>query len=103
MDNSPDFRHCCPLTWLLAETPQRRNTAKGVSTLVELVDPQRLKRSLVVWLDGEPGDILSAARPRTPIALHVETVYSGKAHGELVGVASRESVEAAFTRAVEKR
>lgn len=89
------------LTWLLGDDP-RTITTKGVDkrTVIELRDAARLSQSLVIWLDGE-ADGLPELRTGTPVALHVESVRSGRGRGELVANVSREAIVAAFARARE--
>jgi len=89
------------LQWLLADDVRTIKTKSGEEkTVLELRDPRRLSQSLVVWLDGPAGP-LSGHQPGTVVQLHVESVRSGRARGELMGNASRASVEASFARAAE--
>lgn len=89
------------LSWLLAG-PVRSYTSKASGqrrTLIELCDPQRLKRCVTVFLDGEAGPKLEAVAARSVITLHVEELNAGNARGELIARVDRAAVEAAFERA----
>jgi hypothetical protein len=87
------------LAWLLADDPRTITTKEGAKrTVVELRDPRRLSQSLVLWLDGEVGN-LAGLQPGTLVQLHVESVRSGRSRGELVGNVQRAAVEAAFAHA----
>lgn len=90
------------LVWLLADDPRAVQTKAGKTmTVVELRDPTRLANSLVLWVEGAVSGVFEQVPPRTPIALHVPSVRSGRGRGELIASVSRESLEAAFTRALE--
>lgn len=92
------------LTWYLADEPRAITTKDGKDmTVLELRDPRRLANSLVIWLDGLMSPPLQQVLPNTLISVHVESVRSGRARGELVARASREAVEAAFARAAAER
>lgn len=93
------------LTWYLADQPRTVQTKAGKEmTVLELRDPRRLANSLILWLDGPATGVLEQVPPNTLVSLHVESVRSGRARGELIGqVASREVVEAAFLLAAEAR
>lgn len=85
--------------WLLGEEPRSMTTKKGERrTVLTLHDPKRLTQTLAIWLDGEADD-LPVVKPRSPVVIHVESVRSGQARGELVASVSREAVVAALTRA----
>ncbi len=87
------------LTWILGDDPRTITTKEGEKrTVLELRDPRRLSNSLVIWLDGE-AESLPAVAPGTPIALHVQSVRSGRARGELVAATTRGAVEKALDRA----
>jgi len=89
------------LSWLLAG-PVRSYTSKASGqrrTLIELCDPQRLKRCITIFLDGDAGPKLEAVAPRTVITLHVEELNPGNTRGELIARVDRAAVEAAFERA----
>lgn len=84
--------------WLLGDDPRAITTKNGERrTVIELRDPARLSHSMVLWLDGE-ADAFAGLKPGTPLALHVRSVRSGRARGELVADADRETVPAAFAR-----
>ena len=88
------------VSWLLA-APVRSfvsKTSGQTCTVVELRDPARLGNSLVLFLDGESGP-LAQVSPNTLLTLRVTEVRSGSGRGELIGTATRESVEAAFALA----
>lgn len=85
--------------WLLGEAPYSITTKTGQRrTVLTLHDPDRLTRTLAIWLDGEAEE-LPVVKPRTPVVIHVESVRAGKARGELIASVSREAVVAALTRA----
>lgn len=87
------------LTWLLGDEPRTITTKTGDKrTVVEFRDPQRLSQSLVLWLDGE-ADSLPTLAPGAPVKLHVQSVRSGRARGELVGDMSHAALSASFARA----
>jgi hypothetical protein len=87
------------VTWILGDDPRTITTKEGEKrTVLELRDPRRLSNSLVIWLDGE-AESLPTVAPGTPVAVHVQSVRSGRARGELVGSTSREAVEKALDRA----
>lgn len=89
------------ISWLLAG-PVRSYTSKASGqrrTLIELCDPQRLKRCITIFLDGEAGPKLEAVPARSVITLHVDELKAGRAHGELIATVDRSAVEAAFERA----
>ena len=89
------------LSWMLA-APVRSYTAKATGkrrTRVELVDPQRLKQGITIFLDGEAGPKLEAVRVQTVITLHVSELSAGDRRGEFLASADRSAVEAAFERA----
>ncbi|HEU4656363.1 MAG TPA: hypothetical protein VFR97_02505 [Capillimicrobium sp.] len=89
------------VAWLLGDDPKTIRTRDGQEkTIIELRDPRRLSNSIVIWLEGAAGD-LSRVQPGAVIQLHVESVRSGRARGELVASVSREAVETAFARAAE--
>lgn len=89
------------LTWLLGDDPRTITTKAGDKrTVVELRDPARLSQSLVIWLDGE-AESLPKLSTGTPISLHVDSVRSGRARGELVASVARQALESAFARARE--
>lgn len=89
------------LSWLLAG-PARSYTSKASGkrrTLIELCDPNRLKRSITIFLDGEAGPKLEAVPPRSLITLHVEELQPGSGRGEFIASVERSAVETAFERA----
>lgn len=89
------------LSWLLAG-PVRSYTSKATGqrrTLVELCDPNRLKRSITIFLDGEAGPKLETMPPRSLITLHVEELKPGSGRDEFIATVERAAVEAAFDRA----
>jgi hypothetical protein len=90
--------------WVWAREPYSfvSKTTGAETTVVELRDPRRLGNALVVYLDGEVGN-LAGVPVGTPVTLHVEEVRSGRNRGELVGRAARADVEAAAARAVKAR
>jgi hypothetical protein len=89
------------LSWLLA-APVRSYTAKATGkrrSLIELCDPQRLKRCITIFLDGEAGPKLESVPVQTVITLHVTELAAGDRRGELIATADRSAVEGAFERA----
>ena len=89
------------VTWALAAEPRSftSKTTQQPMTVVELRDPVRLGNSIVLFLDGQ-AEKLGTVPPGTEVTLHLEEVRAGRGRGELVGRASREDVEAAFSKAV---
>lgn len=83
--------------WLLAAPVRSFDSKKDGNrrTVIELRDPTRLGNSLVVFLDGDAGE-LASVQPSTAVTLHVQEVRSGQNRGELVATTSREAVERAF-------
>lgn len=67
-------------------------------SVIELRDPSRLRNSLVIFLDGEPG-ALAQVEANTVVTLRVDEVRKGASRGELIADVGREAVEAAFARA----
>ncbi len=85
--------------WLLADDPSSFTTKAGeVRTVIELRDPARLGKSLVIWLEGDSQPFENVP-PGTYISLRLESVRSGNARGELIADVSREAVQAAFQSA----
>jgi len=87
-------------TWLLGG-PVSSFVSKATGepkTVIELRDPARLRNSLVLFLDGEPGE-LERIKPHTTVTLRVDEVRKGSGRGELIGEVNREAVETAFGRA----
>jgi hypothetical protein len=87
------------VTWILGDDPRTITTKEGEKrTVLELRDPRRLSNSLVIWLDGE-AESLPTIAPGTLVTVHVQSVRSGRARGELVGSTTREAVEKALDHA----
>jgi hypothetical protein len=85
--------------WLLADDPSSFTTKAGeVRTVIELRDPTRLGKSLVIWLEGDSQSFKNVP-PGSYISLRLESVRSGKGRGELIADVSREAVETAFQSA----
>jgi hypothetical protein len=86
------------ICWLLGEDPRAITTKNGDRrTVIELRDPVRLSNSMVLWLDGE-ADAFAGVQPGSAIAIHVRSVRSGRARGELVADTDRDIAAAAFAR-----
>jgi hypothetical protein len=85
--------------WVLADDPSTFTTKKGnVMTVIELRDPTRLGKSLVIWLEGD-GEAFAGVARNSLITLRVDAVRSGDKRGELLADVTREAVEASFARA----
>lgn len=90
------------VSWYLGDDPKTITTKAGdVRTIIELRDPQRLSRSISIWIDGD-GESLKGVKPGAVISLHLESARSGRGRNELVGEVERASVEAAFEWAREQ-
>lgn len=102
-ETQPTARGGVTFVWELA-APVEAFTAKSGKrwTTIDLRNPQNLRQSLSVWLEGEAGPVLEAVPARTVIALTVDGVRAGRERGELSATVKRAAVEAAFARAAGK-
>lgn len=87
------------INWKLGDDPRPVNTKAGPRTIVELRDPSRLSRSIVLWLDIAPED-LPAVKCGSYIALRLNSANPSQFPGQLTGDVDTQALIAAFASAV---